>query len=49
MEPANYKKLTVATDVKVFFFDPQSPWQRGANENKNSTLATGRLLTFSIR
>lgn len=27
-----HKKFTVATDVQVYFCDPQSPWQRGSNK-----------------
>ena len=38
MELAAHKRFTVATDVKVFFCDPQSPWQRGSNENTNGLL-----------
>ena len=37
-ELADHKRLTVATDVKVYFCDPQSPWQRGSNENTNRLL-----------
>src|SRR6202162_3812712 len=33
LEMAKHKDFTVATDVKVYFCDPQSPWQRGSNEN----------------
>lgn len=38
MEMAHHKKFTVATDVKVYFCDPRSPWQRGSNENTNGLL-----------
>ena len=34
----NHKDLTIATDVKVYFCHPQSPWQRGSNENTNGLL-----------
>src|SRR6204780_5329670 len=38
LEMAKHKDFTVATDVKVYFCDPQSPWQRGSNENTNELL-----------
>jgi len=37
-ELAQHKQLSVATNVKVYFCDPQSPWQRGTNENTNRLL-----------
>ena len=32
---AKHKAFTVATNVKVYFCDPQRAWQRGTNENTN--------------
>jgi len=38
MELTDHKRFTLATDVAVYFCDPQSPWQRGSNENTNRLL-----------
>jgi len=37
-ELANHQDFTIATDLKVYFRDPQSPCQRGTYENSNRLL-----------
>jgi IS30 family transposase len=37
-EMAEHKRFTLATDIKVYFCDPQNPWPRGSNENTNGLL-----------
>jgi len=39
-EMSHHAKLTIDSGLQVYFCDPQSPWQRGTNENTN------RLLRF---
>mgnify|MGYP003339134928 FL=1 len=37
-EMADHKRFSLATDIQVYFCDPQHPWQRGSNENTNGLL-----------
>jgi len=37
-EMRDWKQVSVAADIDIFFCDPHAPWQRGSNENTNGLL-----------
>ena len=37
-EMSEHRRFSVESGVQVYFCDPQSPWQRGSNENTNGLL-----------
>jgi len=37
-EMAEHANIAVDADIRIFFADPHSPWQRGSNENTNGLL-----------
>tara|TARA_R110000850_G_scaffold121670_1_gene239535 strand:+ start:831 stop:1265 length:435 start_codon:yes stop_codon:yes gene_type:complete len=37
-EMAQHVQLRIDTGLEIYFCDPQSPWQRGTNENSNGLL-----------
>jgi IS30 family transposase len=47
-ELTNHPKLTLATDMKVYFCDPQSPWQRGSNDSTSPRGPTYRCTLSNV-
>jgi len=48
-EMAEHKRFSLATDVSVYFCDPHQPWQRGSNENTNSTSRKGWIYQILVK
>lgn len=37
-EMTQHARISIASDIEIYFCDPHSPWQRGSNENTNGLL-----------
>jgi len=48
-ELADHKRFSIATSIDVYFCGPQSPWQRGSNENTNRLLRQYRPRKYRPR